>query len=709
MPESRPASVGERRTITALFCDVVGSTTLAEQLDPEDWVEILNGALERLTIPIYRYEGIVNKLVGDAIVAFFGVPNAHEDDPVRAVRAALDMMAALQPYRDEVRQKYKLDFNVRVGINTGPVVVADVGSPLATDHTAMGDAVNVAARMEQTAAPGTIQISEETHRLVAPLFDTEALGAIELKGKSEPVPAFRVTGAKAVPGRLRGLDGVRARMVGRDAEFERLRDVIHKVQDGRGQIACIIGEAGVGKSRLVSELRDEWNKRGNVDEDWDVMNGIPYDMSRPFSLFLTLARNMFGVEIGDTAEVIHEKIAHGIRTRGGTEDQVSLCTVGMERVMAARVLHDSNETYTTEEVNQDIYDVLYRGVRESCSTGPTVLLVDDLHWGDKASVDLLAHLMPLVDEVPILFLYAFRAERQSPGWQLKVKAERDFPHRYAEVTLKPLSSEATDELVSELLDIADLPRELRQLILRKADGNPYFVEEIVRTLIDDGIVIRSADGLRWHAATRIEDIAIPDTLQALLMSRIDRLDAETKSTLQVASVIGRSFYYKILKAISDQAMAIDRHLGSLERVELVTEAGRRPELEYMFRHELARDAAYGSMLNRRRREFHRRVGEALEQIFPDRVEEHAHLMAQHFLLAGEDAKAANYFEIAGDAAIAVHATNESGLLFDRAIEAAERVGLGDAADRLRAKRMGVIAAAQSGWSPSATVLYPPPN
>jgi predicted ATPase len=335
---------------------------------------------------------------------------------------------------------------------------------------------------------------------------------------------------------------------------------------------------------------------------------------------------------------------------------------------------------------------------------PTVVVADDLHWADPASVELFVHLLALVEEVPIVFILAFRPERQSAAWQLKVKAETDYPHRYSEIVLKPLGDSAADQLVSELLDIADLPPELRRLILRKADGNPYFVEEIVRSLIDDGIVVRDADGLHWRSSAKLEDIAIPDNLQALLMSRIDRLDQETKATLQVASVIGRSFYYRILNAISDSAIELDKHLGSLERVELVREAGRRPELEYVFRHELARDAAYGSILNRRRREFHRQVGEAIETVFADRIEDNAHRLAQHFSLAGDHAKAAKYYEMAGDTAAAMHALDESETQYSRAAEAARQGGLEDAAHRVEAKR---LALRRSGSVPGSEAVGKP--
>ncbi|MCW5696239.1 MAG: AAA family ATPase [Bauldia sp.] len=682
---------GERRVVTALFCDVANSTALAERFDPEDWTEIISEAFARLTDAIRRYDGTVARLMGDGILAFFGAPTAHEDDPQRAILAALAMMEAVRLYGAELKARHDIDFTVRIGINTGPAVVAEVGAPQAAEQTALGDAVNVAARMEQTATPGTIQCSDDTHQLVGRLFDCEPLGPVEVKGKSAPIAAWRVLRANANPGRLRGIEGVSAPMIGRDREWAVLTDAMVDVMQGRGRIVCLIGEAGLGKSRLIAELQEHWMAQGGDAAHWLQMQGVPYDSSRPFGLFQNFARTMFGVESDDPKEVIHQKVSDGIRAKGGTEDDVALCSVGFERVINARSVNPGDE-FTTEEVRRDIYDVLYPAFRQKCQANPLVIVAEDLHWADTASVDLIQHLMGLLDEGSLLIIATSRPERQGPGWKLKVHAETEFPHRYAELHLKPLAPADTDRLVSALLDIADLPAELRAMILRKADGNPYFVEEIVRTLIEDGVVYRTDDGLHWRADTAVADIAIPDSLQGLLVARMDRLDEETRATLQRAAVIGRSFYYRILQAISDATIAIDRHLASLERVELLRESRRNPELEYMFRHELARDAAYGTILNRRRREFHRLVAEAIETLFADRLAEKAHLLAQHFALAGDQEKALRYHEMAAETAAGLHAGAEGLNHYDQAIAAAQELGALADVTRLQGARSALAAA-----------------
>ncbi len=663
------AAQGERRIVTVLFCDVAGSTAMAERLDPEEWTEVMNEAFELLIAPIHRYEGTVTRLLGDAILAFFGAPLSHEDDPQRAVLAGLQIIEDLRPFRERLRVEQQLDFNVRIGINTGPVVAGDVGPALASEYTAMGDAVNVAARMEQTAQPGTVQIAGSTHRLIEPVFDFESLGAIEVKGKAEPVPAYRVLGRKAAPGRLRGIPGLSAPLIGRASEMEKLQAVISGVIQGRGQIVCLIGEAGLGKSRILEELRARWETETGGQAPWLESRGISYDATRPYSLFRQRARQMMGIEDDDPPDVMRQKIAISLQLQNLTPEEIALCTPTAETLMAVREVSDKPQL-PPEVLKRVLFDNVLSAWRQMASRTPTAMVFDDLHWADLASVELLIHCFQLVEETSLLLILAFRPERQSPAWLVKQRAEAEYPHRYVEVELKALSSQDTDALVSSLLTIADLPPALRQLILQKTEGNPFFVEEVVRTLIDAGAVVRDETGMHWRSTTRVEDISIPDNLQALLMARIDRLEVEARRTLQLASVIGRSFYHRVLKVISNTTVALDRQLSTLQRVELIREAARVPELEYMFRHELTRDAAYNTILRRRRREFHRHVGEAIEALFPDRLEDEAHRLAHHFHEAGDGERALKYYTLAGDSAAKLNANTEAIAHYSHALEGA---------------------------------------
>jgi len=661
---------GERRVVTMLFCDVTGSTAAAEKLDPEDWAQIMNGAFEYLIAPVYRYEGTLARLMGDAILAFFGAPIAHEDDPQRAVLAGLEIVQAIGPYREEVKERWGLDFQVRVGINTGLVVVGEVGSDLRVEYTALGDAINVAARMEQAAQPGTVQIAADTHRLIEPLFDFEDLGLTEVRGKTEPVRAFRVAGQKAVPGRLRGIEGLSAPLIGRDSEISVLREVLERLCQGSGGIVCLIGEAGIGKTRLLDELHDEWEKIAGSEAPWIVNHGVSYDTTRPYGLFMQRMLQVFGVGDNDSLESVREKVA---KTPEGFPPHLETQVVRTLEALLAVSTDSDGPQLQGEALQHEVYEACHSMWRAAASFAPTVLVIDDLHWADPASVDLMIDIFPLADEVPLLLICSFRPDRQSPAWRVKQTAETDYPHRYTEIALSALSEVDSDVLFGNLLNISGSPSELRPMILERTEGNPLYLEEFTRTLIDSGAVNRDETGLHWSPEARVEDIPIPENLQALLTSRIDRLTEDARRTLQLSSVIGRSFYHRVLKLISDSSIPLDRQLSTLQRAELIREAARVPELEYIFQHNLTREAAYNSMLLRERREFHRRVGEAVEELFNDRLEEHSHLLAYHFYEAGDDERAFKYCMMAGDEAARLYAHHEANSHYTRAIELIERV------------------------------------
>jgi len=688
---------GERRVVTMLFCDVKGSTAAAEKLDPEEWAEVMNGAFEHLIAPIYRYEGTLARLMGDAILAFFGAPIAHEDDPQRAVRAGLEIVAGIQTYRDQLKRERGLDLNVRVGLNTGLVVVGEVGSDLRVEYTAMGDAINLAARMEQTAQPGTVQITGEMHKLVAPLFDCEDLGGIEVKGKAGPVTAYRVLGLKAQPGRLRGIEGWETPLVGREREMAELLRVMAEVQQGHGRIVCLIGEAGLGKSRLIQELRGAWQATAALTVDphlavvpsWTESQGLSHDTTRPYGLFRQLFRHLSGATENDPSSLVLEKMEAALK--GAPPEQHLRVARFFESLLslaapASETAPSSETMLEGEALKRELFSVALDTLRSWSRARPFVLVFDDLHWADSASIELLLHLFQLADEAPILFLCAFRPDRQSPAWRVKQTAERDYAHRYTELALHPLSAEEGQALVDRLPAMAELPVQLRQNILDRAEGNPLFVEEIARALIDNGVIIvREAGG--WRAAAEVdpERIIIPTNLQALLLARLDRLEEETRRALQLASVIGRSFYVSVLKTVVGPQTDLGRCLLALQRADLIRETARQPELEYTFRHALTQEAAYNSILIKRRREFHRRVGEALETQLANQLEAFAGQLGRHFDLAGDE-RALKYYTLAGDAAYRLYANVEAVEHYSRALEIARRAGQADSLQHLYARR-----------------------
>ena len=523
--------------------------------------------------------------------------------------------------------------------------------------------------MEQSAEPGTVQVAENTYALIEPFFDFEPLRPIEVKGKAEPVLAFRVKGPKAEPGRVRGIEGLSAPLVGRDGEMDTLRRIVSELREGRGQIVCMIGEPGLGKSRLIDELRAEWQGAPNDHAPWIESRGISFDTSRPYGQFQQRVQQLFGVREDDPRDVVMEKLSRS--PEGYPQDMHVLVRRAVEILLAIGSESEGPEL-EGEALKRELFDAVTSIWRRLASDGPTVMVFDDMHWVDAASAELLGHLFQLTDEVPVLFLCATRPERQSPAWQVKQLAETDYPHRYTELALSPLSSDDGDTLVSSFLAISELPPRLGRMIVEKTDGNPFFLEEVVRTLIDSGAVVRDQSGARWRSVTEVEEIASPENVQTLITSRFDRLESEVRSTLQMASVIGRSFDYKVLKLVSDTASQLDRQLSTLQRVELIWEAARVPEVEYMFRHELTREAAYNSILRRRSRQFHRRVGEAIEELFTDRVEDQASRLAHHFDEGQDFEKALKYYTLAADAAARLYANVEANTQYARAIELARQ-------------------------------------
>ena len=650
------AMEGERRVVTMLFCDVKGSTAMAETMDPEDWTEIMNGAFERLIAPVYRYEGTLARLMGDAIFAFFGAPIAHEDDPQRAVRASLDIVAGIAGYKEQIRAERGLDLDVRVGINTGPVMVGQVGSDLRLEYTAMGDAVNVAARMEQTAEPGTVQITAETHRLVEPFFDLEARGGIEVKGKAEPVSAFRVLGRKAGVAESRTLRA--SPLVGREREMGQLRDAIEEVQSGRGRIVSLIGEAGLGKSRLVKETQAEWIRRrpedpsrvdGEIHRLWETWQCVSYDATRPYAQYRRVLARLAGIEDTDPPAEVRRKLAATMEP--GSEDEWLEPHMRVWRSLFG-VTEPGEEALEGQAFRDAIMELVPGATRAFGADEPRLLIFEDLHWCDEASMDVLIETARLVDELACLFLFAYRPDRQAQSWRLKQWLETEYPHRSTELELEPLSDGDSGRLIDALVPSGD--PEVRTQILERTDGNPLFVEEVAVAMLD------------------ADELAIPDTLQALFTTRLDALDEACKHTLQLASVIGRSFSEPVLRAVAGEA-DLTSSLRTLERMGLISETARTPDREYAFHHSLTQDATYGTILLRRRRELHQRVGEAFEERYANRLDEFAPVLAHHFREAGDDRRTLRYATLAGDNAARLYANAEAAAQYATAIDAARRL------------------------------------
>ena len=692
---SSGAMQGERRVVTMLFCDVKGSTALAEQMDPEEWTEIINAAFERMIRPVYQYEGTVARLMGDGILAFFGAPIAHEDDPVRAVLAALDI---LDNFRDSSLHNSQFTIHnsqfppllPRIGINTGLVVVGAVGSDLRMEYTAMGDAINLAARMEQTAEPGTAQVAEETWRLAAPLFDWQELGKIQLKGKTEPVAAYRPLRRKEAAGRLRGLEshGIRSPLVGRAAESAALAGALQRLNGGEGGLLLLLGEAGLGKSRLLAESREDAQRSTDLAAiRWLEGRTLSFGQGISYWPFQEMLRRFAQIGEDDTEASAWEKLVASLRPLFGDASQeilpylASLLTIAIPQQFSERVRH-----LDSEGLGRQIFLASRRFFERLAQAQPLVLVFEDIHWMDESSARLLEHLLPLTARVPLLLVGVSRPDWETPIGPLRALAQEQSASHYTEILLTPLSQSDSTQLIRNLLEIEALPTHARDRIVQQADGNPFFVEEVIRTLISAGLIVRSRETGQWRATGLIDAVQIPNNIQGVIMARVDRLDEDVKEVLRMAAVIGRSFLYRILREVARSGEEIDRRLESLLAVELIRERQSQPELEYVFKHALAQQATYENTLLQRRRELHAQVGEAIESLFADRLDEFSALLAWHFAQAEQWEKAQDYLFKAGDKAVQVAADAEALAHYEKALAVYSRL-FGDKWDPIQRARL----------------------
>jgi len=540
------AATSERRPLTILFADIAGSTSIAEKLDPEDWTVLVQRAFDRLNKIASRYDGTVARLMGDGVLVFFGAPVAHEDDPERAVRCGLDMVREIAGLGVDAHG-HDVPLQVRVGINTGPVVVGMVGSDIAREYTAMGDAVNIAARMQAAAPPGGVMITAATHRFVAPLVEATDAGRLELKGKAEAVHGYQITALRSGAVSARGLgEDVHSTMIGRDAELARLKAAFAIVRARQGRVASILGEPGIGKSRLLAELRASVTAT-EPKATWLEARCLSYGRGMPYHLAADLVRSAIGV--APTADEPEVRAALERRCRelfgeawADTYTYLGhLLSVRLDPELRARIAALEIETvkrYTSSIVNL---------VRALAARGPLVMALEDLHWADAPSIDVLLQLVPVANELPLLIIATSRLDRESEGWRLIAGVRDLFGDALIEIKLDPLSADESRTLVANLLHIESLPAQTRDHILAKAEGNPFFVEEVIRMLIDRGAIERRDE--RWVATARVADVEIPDTLQGLLLARIDQLPPESKRTLRVAAVIGRQFGVAMLERL----------------------------------------------------------------------------------------------------------------------------------------------------------------
>jgi adenylate cyclase len=664
-PPPAPTAVpdGDRRPVTVLFADLAGFTALSEGLDPEDVRAIQADLFREMSASIERYEGFVEKFVGDAVMAVFGAPRAHEDDPERGLHAALLMRERMGALTRRWERRVGRPLALHIGVNTGPVVAGRIGSAADAAYAVTGDTVNTASRLQSAAPPGEILISDATYQLTHHAFAFAPREEIPLKGKSEPVGVRRLLGPLAAPRSARGLEGLglAAPLVGRELELRRMEKAFADMRAGHAQVLSLIGEPGAGKSRLQREFFGRLEAAGRLDGVTIRRAACSALGEQTYGAVAALLRDAYGVEPGASVEVARSRLAAGLETLGvGAEDRAAMVAalaqvLGLERD-DARMRH-----LEPEQLKRQIFLATRALVERQLATGPLVLVVEDLHWADAASIELLGAVADRLADRPLLILLMYR-----PTLEPDALGTSRAPHTAIEVT--PLSRADSDELLAAWFgDSTHLfPEHLRALILERAGGNPLYLEEVVRALIAAGVLVR--DGRAWRCTAEAATAQVPSTLHGLLLARLDRLDAAERRVIQEAAVIGPRFALSLLKAVSTEPATVDAALDALSGADLVT-----PGPDHRFRHGLLQEIVYQNILVARRTELHTRVATALETegaAGPESLER-LETLGHHWALGADKARGARYLMAAGDWARGMYANADAIQHYQRALDALE--------------------------------------
>ena len=655
---SKAALEGERKQVTVLFADLKGSMELLADRDPEEARKILDPVLERMMEAVHHYEGTVNQVMGDGIMALFGAPIGHEDHGVRACYAALRMQRRVNLHADEVQRVGGTPVQIRVGLNSGEVVVRAIGSDLHMDYTAVGQTTHLAARMEQIAKAGSILMTGETLRLAEGYVQVNPLGAVPVKGLETPTPVYELTGIVLARSRLQASAGRGlTRFVGRDAELQQLTQALERATTGHGQAVAVVGEAGVGKSRLVWEFT-----RSHRTQGWLVLesSSVSYGKATPYLPVIDLLKAYCGIQDRDDPRAIRERVAGKLLTLDRALEPLLTPVLSLLDIPVSDAAWDALEP---PQRRQRTLEAIKRLLLRESQVQPLLLIFEDLHWIDAETQALLDGFIESLPTARILLLVNYRPEYQH-SWGSKTY--------YTQLRIDPLPPESADVLLTALLGGDPSLEPLKRVLITRTEGNPFFLEESVRTLVETQGLIGERGAYRLGRAP--EAVQIPATAQAILAARIDRLPPENKRLLQAASVIGKDVSFALLQAIAEGSEdSLRQGLTHLQAAEFLYEASLFPDLEYTFKHALTHEVAYGSLLHERRRDVHTRIAEAIETRYADRLNEHVEQLAHHALKGERWEQAVRYLRQAGTKAAARSALREAVLWFDQALSALDQL------------------------------------
>ncbi len=669
------------RPVTALFADIVGSTALGEKLGPDEVKALVGECVSRMSRAVEEFGGTIQAYMGDGICAYFGVPAAHEDDEERAARAALRILQLVAEYRGDIEAGWGIaGFNVRVGINSGQTAVGLVGGA-DPQEVALGDTTNVAARLQSAAEPGTVAVGEQAARRLQPGFDIESLGAITVKGRDEPVRAFRLVGP-----RTDSAPEPESALVGREAERAWLGTVLDDFVAGRGQVLLISGESGIGKSRMLAELETGAGQRVT----WLEGRCLSYGGELLYWPFVEMLRRWLGVDEGEPEFAVRTRLR--ARLTPLLDDRVEDVLSSLGRLLAVRL-----DVEPEADLTPPPPDVLARGIRRAYRTWierlaqdrPVVMALDDLHWADPSTRELAEELLELTDAAPVLLAGAYRPDPASEGWKLRLKVLTDYFHRGSELPLRPLTPAASEQLLETLMPPGMLEPATKQELVTRAEGNPLYLRELLRAVIESA----GAERHRTWTLPSTGAALLPANLESLFISRIDRLPPGARRLAQAAAVAGRVFPVRVVaRVLGEEDVSAD--LAVLLRAEIVREVRRYPELECSFQHGLLQEAALSTLTPARRRALYGRAAHAYEETFENSLEDRLEVLALYYYRSDEPGMALGYLERAAERALLLDARVQAAQLWRRALKVASRLPDPAAGARISAvlDRLGPVGA-----------------
>ena len=654
----------ERRQATIMFADISGFTTISDNMDPEEATSLMNECFSMMGQAIESHGGIIDKFMGDCVMAVFGAPVAIEDAPRKAVNSAIEIRSSISRFNKEKRLAQTL--GIHIGINTGEVISGDVGSQTKREYTVMGDAVNMASRLEDLSEKGQILVGLDTYRSTRSDFVYRELSSVFVKGKEEPVYIYELLSRNEIRRRDRtALDRmIFSKMVGRDKELSMMELLVSKGIEGEGTIINVIGEAGIGKSRLIAEL-----KRKEVIKRVTLLEGRALSIGKNLSFhpIIDLLKNWAGIEETDNENECREKLIKTIESihREKTSEIFPFTATLMGITLTG------NHAKRVKDIKSDaLSKFILKNLRDlfAAASGkkPLVIIIEDLHWADKSSIEMLESLFKLVERYSVLFINVFRPRYKDTSERLNKKIKKSYGQHCFDITLQALNEDQSEILVQNFLKIDGMPQHIRQQIIERSCGNPFFIEEIIRELIDSGAIeIRHG---KLDVTQKIHTAVIPVTINEVIMTRIDRLDRETRELLKLASVIGRSFFYRVLTRMAESVHEIDQKIDYLKSIQLIIERRRMMEIEYLFKHALTQEAIYKSILLKRRKELHLIVAKSVEKVFKERLYDFYGMLAYHYSQGEDLGKTEEYLIKAGESALKSSASAEALHYYQNALE-----------------------------------------